>query len=83
MLTYADVCTQLLHVPIDVLELTGLSALSLRDNFITGIPVGIASLSSLFSLRLDSNYIGRLPEELGVLTGLTELGLRCSLYLRS
>lgn len=62
-------------LPLEIGQLTSLTALVLRNNQLTNVPVEIGQLTSLTDLGLQKNQLTDLPVEIGQLTNLTDLRL--------
>ena len=67
---------QLKELPIEMGQLTNLTALLLCDNKLTHLPKQLTQLYKLQSLRLHENQLQTLPQNLVQLTNLQELSLR-------
>ncbi|XP_015434327.1 PREDICTED: protein phosphatase PHLPP-like protein [Dufourea novaeangliae] len=66
---------ELKRIPVELLELRGLTYLNLSDNKIEKIPADIIQLINLKELILDRNGIKDLPHELGELRNLRNISL--------
>lgn len=67
---------QLDELPVEVSELSQLTALILCDNKLTYLPKQLTKLTKLHSLKLHKNRLQTLPQNLIQLTNLQELSLR-------
>lgn len=67
---------QLEELPVEMGQLSKLTALILCDNRLTYLPKQLTNLSNLQSLRLHDNELQTLPQNLIQLTNLEELSLR-------
>ena len=61
--------------PLEILGITGLKQLSLKNNRLQEVPPAIVIMSSLEHLDLSGNGITTIPHELGKMTALTFLSL--------
>ena len=66
---------KLIHLPVEIGQLTQLTVLYLDDNKLSHLPVEIGLLTQLTKLHLYNNKLTHLPVEIGLLTQLTKLGL--------
>lgn len=70
-LTHMD----LIFVPVEVLHLTALTALDVKENRITEIPAALVTLTNLTHLNMSGNEISEIPANFGGLTNLVVLSM--------
>ncbi|MGC9348408.1 MAG: leucine-rich repeat domain-containing protein, partial [Anaerolineae bacterium] len=63
------------QLPPEIGDLTALTSLNLRFNYLSSLPTEIGDLIALTSLELSGNYLMSLPAEIGELTALKWLRL--------
>jgi Leucine-rich repeat (LRR) protein len=66
---------KLASFPVELMSLTALQYLSVRDNCIKLVPPGIGALTALHELHLQENKLESLPQEIGLLVMLKKLTL--------
>ena len=65
----------IIFVPVEILNLTALTALDVKENHIAVIPPAIVTLTNLVHLNMSNNDIVEIPDNFGLLSNIVVLSL--------